>query len=130
MSKTEPHPPIPAAWTERFKSSSAKSPLNSDTAEQTLISCPLTLRQRDGNPFFPLYEEVFLEQSLLPEMIVTVEIKSGTSGTLRAYRSDRKGPVTRNSGNSYTFGNLFLELKEILALCGGEPISFSFRENI
>jgi hypothetical protein len=130
MLQTEPHPPIPAAWTERFKSSSAKTPLRSDTAQQTLISFPLTLRQPDGNPFFPLYEEVFLEQSLLPEMIVTVEIESGKSGILRAYRSEQKSPVTKNSEHSYTFGTLFLELKDILALCGGEPISFSFRENM
>jgi hypothetical protein len=130
MSQTEPHPPIPAAWTERFKSSSAKTPQRLDTAHQTLISFPLTLRQPDGNPFFPLYEEVPLEQNLLPEMIVTVEIKSGTSGTLRAYRSDRKDSVQNDSDHLYTFGTLFLELKEILALCGGEPISFSFRENI
>ena len=129
MSQSQPHPPIPTCWTERLKSSSAQSSSRTNTVQQTLISFPLTLRQSKGGPFFPLYEEVFLEQSLLPEMILTVEIEPGKSGILRAYRSEQRDLVSKDSVHSFTFGNLFLELNEILSLCGGEPISFSFREN-
>jgi hypothetical protein len=129
MSQTEPHPPIPACWTERLKSSSSKLSSPSDTAHQALISFPLTLRQLDDAPFFPLSEEVVLEQSILPEMIITAEINSGKSSILRAYRSEEKVSVTKDSAQIYTFGNLFLELHEILSLCSGEAISFCFKEN-